>query len=550
MPHSPDLDRLAATVLQPGFAGTSAPGWLLRRLAGGLGGVVLFARNISEDTAGLVRRLREENPEVIVAVDEEGGTVTRLEAATGSSWPGNAALGVVDDTGVTERTGEEIGLLLGAAGITMDYAPDVDVNADPRNPVIGVRSFGADAALVARHAAAWITGLQGTGVAACAKHFPGHGDTVTDSHLALPAVHASRELLDRRDLPPFRAAIAAGVRAIMCGHLMVPALDPVLPATLSRRVLTGLLREELGFQGLVVTDAIDMKAVSARLPQPEIAVRALAAGADALCLGASDPEGDTLAALREAIVRAVHDGTLEETRLAEAASRVRALGAHGTPPAPEDRTGPGPAPLTAGPARESLAAGPARESLSAGPGREPPMVDRAGVVLDPGHRVSLLGLETARRALRVTGRTARPVLTGPPVVVEMTARPHQAAAAARYGPGDALAARLPGTVLTTLTPSHHDLPALGDPAPSHDLPASRGPAGRRGPAGAPLVVVTHDAHRHAWMRRVLAEILLRRPDAIVVEMGLPGPPAGALHLTTHGESRASSLAVAEWLTRP
>jgi beta-N-acetylhexosaminidase len=497
MPHSPDLDRLAATVLQPGFDGTTPPGWLLRQLSEGLGGVVLFARNISEDTAGLVRRLRQENPRVVVAVDEEGGTVTRLEAATGSSWPGNAALGVVDDVGRTERTGGEIGHLLGSTGITLDYAPDADVNSDPDNPVIGIRSFGADPELVARHTAAWISGLQGAGVAACAKHFPGHGDTVTDSHLALPAVHASRELLERRDLPPFRTAVAAGVQAIMCGHLMVPSLDPGLPATLSRRVLTGLLREELGFGGLLVTDAIEMKAVAALLPQTEIAVRALAAGADAICVGASSPGGENVTELRDAIVRAVHEGALEETRLAEAAGRVRALAAW----------------------RERARTG---HAGVAGPG---------AIELDAEYGVSRLGLDTARLALRVTlgdDTAGRPVLTSPPQVIEMTVRPHQAiGGAVPYGPGQALAERLPGTVVTTLTPDRHDLPELGQ---------------------SPLVVVTHDAHRHGWMGRLLAEIVRRRPDAIVVEMGLPGRPLGAVYLTTNGNSRVSALATAEWLT--
>ncbi|MEO3809030.1 glycoside hydrolase family 3 N-terminal domain-containing protein [Sphaerisporangium sp. B11E5] len=493
MPHSPDLDRLAATVLQPGFDGTTAPAWLLRHLADGLGGVVLFARNIPPSgPSALIAELRRENPDVIVAVDEEGGSVTRLQAATGSSWPGNAALGAVDDEDVTERTGTEIGRMLAAAGVTLDYAPDADVNADPANPVIGIRSFGASADLVARHTAAWVRGLQGTGVAACAKHFPGHGDTITDSHLALPTVHASRELLERRDLPPFRAAVAAGARAVMCGHLLVPALDPELPASLSRRVLTGLLREELGFTGLVVTDAIEMRAVAAVHPPERIAVLALAAGADAICAGITSPGGESVTALRDGIVRAVHEGGLPEQRLAEAASRVRALARWHT---------------------EATRAA----SLDGASG------------LDPVHGVSRLGLDTARRALRITpARPARPVLTAPPLVVQMTARPHQAIGdAVPYGPGEALTARLPGTRTVVLGPGH-DLPDL--------------------PQDSPVVVVTHDAHRHAWMRDVLGETLHRRPGAVVIETGLPGPASGAVHLATHGDSRVSALAAAEWLT--
>ncbi|GGL07001.1 hydrolase [Sphaerisporangium melleum] len=499
MPHSPELARLAAAVLQPGFDGTAPPSWLLRLLADGLGGVVLFARNVSADTPRLVQRLRGENPRVVVAIDEEGGAVTRLEAAAGSSWPGNAALGLLDDTAATEATGREIGLLLAETGITLDYAPDVDVNADPANPVIGIRSFGADPALVSRHTAAWITGLQSTGVAACAKHFPGHGDTLTDSHLALPTVHASRELLERRDLPPFRAAVTAGVRAIMCGHLMVPVLDAERPATLSRRILTGLLREELGFDGVAVTDAIEMRAVAARLPQPLIAVRALAAGADAVCVGAATPGGENVAALIGAIVAAVHDGTLAEGRLVEAAGRVHALASW-----------------------HETAMGRVRGAVGT-------------ISRDPRYGVSRLGLDTARRALRVTAPTGtpgeRPALTRPPQVVEMTARPHRAIdTPLPYGPGEALAALLPGTERVVLTPERTLLPAL------------------RAPGEAPVVVVTHDAHRHAWMREVLAEILRRRPDAVVVETGLPGPPVGAVHLTTSGSSRVSALAAAEWLT--
>ena len=495
MPHSPDLDLLAATVLQVGFDGTAAPGWLLRQLDDGLGGVVIFARNISGDPGDLVRRLRQANPRVIVAVDEEGGSVTRLQAESGSSWPGNAALGVVDDLERTERTGREIGRLLGSLGITLDYAPDADVNAEPENPVIGIRSFGPDAETVARHTAAWITGLQSTGVAACAKHFPGHGDTTTDSHLAMPTVHAGRDLLERRDLPPFRAAVAAGVRAIMCGHLMVPALDPELPASLSRRVLTGLLREEMGFQGMIVTDAIEMGAVAARLPQPMIGVRALVAGADAVCLGITSPGGENVAELRAAIVRAVHDGTLPEARLAEAAGRVRALAS------PDGHT--------------------ARPEATE---------------LDPRHGVSHLGLETARLALRITAGVDAlelPVLTRPPQVIEMTARPHQAIDAHEpYGVGEALRERLPGTTRTILTPAEHALPRL-DESPCSSLP---------------LVVVTHDAHRHEWMNRNLREILRRRPDAIVIETGLPGRSSGAVHIATSGNSRVSALAAAEWLT--
>ncbi len=182
----------------------------------------------------------------------------------GSSRPGNFALGAVDDPALTEAVARDLGAELAAAGITLNYAPDADVNSNPANPVIGVRSFGADPALVARHTAAWVRGLQAGGVAACAKHFPGHGDTRVDSHHDLPRITADRARLDACELAPFRAAVAAGVQAVMTGHLLVPALDPELPATLSQRILGGLLRDELGFSGVVVTDAVEMRAVADR----------------------------------------------------------------------------------------------------------------------------------------------------------------------------------------------------------------------------------------------------------------------------------------------
>ncbi|QYC38621.1 putative lipoprotein YbbD precursor [Nonomuraea coxensis DSM 45129] len=493
---SRDLYRLALAVLHPGFEGTSAPDWLRRALGEGLGGVVLFARNAIG--APLVKELRAENPGVVVAVDEEGGTVTRLEVGAGSSFPGNRALGVVDDPGLTERVGRQIGRMLAELDITLDYAPSADVNANPANPVIGVRSFGPDPDLVARHTAAFVRGVQGAGVAACAKHFPGHGDTVTDSHLALPTVHASREELIARDLPPFRAAIEAGVRAVMTGHLLVPALDAAAPATLSRAALTELLRGELGFDGMVVTDAIEMRAVAALASPGEIAVRALNAGADAICIGVVGEDG--LREIRDAVVAAVRDGVLPEERLAEAAGRVRALS-------------------------DWYAARPADREAA-----------RADV--DPG-----VGLAAARAALTVTG-TAR--LDRAPLVVEVNTRLSQAVDPdTPTGITAALSELLPGTAMIRLE-RDAPLPDLGGPAPGG------GGAGAGGPApggGRPVVLVVHDAARHAWVRDVVAEAVAARPDAIVVDTGVPGPPAGAAHVATHGISRVSAQAAAERLAR-
>ena len=318
-----ELQQLASSCILPGFGGPTVPDWVRRRLAEGLGGVVLYAWNVEspEQLRGLTDDLRSERPEIVIAIDEEGGDVTRLEAATGSSYPGNAALGLVDDIASTERVASSLGAELAAAGINLDFAPVADVNTNPQNPVIGIRSFGSDPGLVARHVAAFVTGLQSVGVAACAKHFPGHGDTSVDSHLALPTV----ETLDPAALEPFRAAFAAGAMSVMTAHIVVRSLGDV-PATMSREILGDLLRGELGFEGLVVTDALEMKAISDTVGVEEGAVRAVAAGADALCLG-HDLFDDSVVAVRDALVAAVNGGRIDEERLVDAAARVSSLAA-------------------------------------------------------------------------------------------------------------------------------------------------------------------------------------------------------------------------------
>ncbi|MGZ4358476.1 MAG: glycoside hydrolase family 3 protein [Gaiellaceae bacterium] len=316
-----ELERLAAATLFPGFPGPLAPEWVLRWAERGLGGVVLFAWNVAsrEQVATLCARLRDEREDLLIAIDEEGGDVTRLEAASGSSYPGNLALGEVDDPGLTERVAAAMADDLAAAGVNWDLAPVADVNTNPRNPIIGVRSFGSDPELAARHVAAFVRGLQSRRVAACAKHFPGHGDTELDSHLELPLVHGDLEAA----LVPFRAAIEAGARSIMTAHIGVPALDSV-PATLSRRILHQLLREQLGYQGVVITDALEMRAISAGVGVEEGAVQALAAGADALCTG-HDLHEPEIERVHGAIVEAASSGRLAPERLAEAAGRVEAM---------------------------------------------------------------------------------------------------------------------------------------------------------------------------------------------------------------------------------
>ncbi len=305
----------ALRVLLPGFEGTEAPDWVLRHATAGLGGVCLFARNIESPAqlARLCASLHEANPRLIIAIDEEGGDVTRLEAATGSSYPGNLALGVAGDVDLTRRIARSIGLELAHAGIDLDLAPVADVNSNPANPIIGVRSFGANPATVARQTAAWVEGLQSAGVGACAKHFPGHGDTSVDSHRGVPVCGA-----DPRDgaLSPFEAAIASGAQAVMSAHVVAPALDSVV-ATASHAVMHDLLRRELGFEGLAVSDGLEMDALSAEAGIEEGAVRALTAGCDLLCVGGGLADEATVVHL----ARAIAEGVPAE-RLAGAAARV------------------------------------------------------------------------------------------------------------------------------------------------------------------------------------------------------------------------------------
>jgi beta-N-acetylhexosaminidase len=322
-----ELTRLALAVLQNAFSGPTVPDWVAERLDHGLGSVCLFGSNVQDDDqlAAVNDALHARRPDVLTATDEEGGDVTRLHMRLGSDQPGNAALGAVDQPRLTHEVAASIGTELAAVGIDLDLAPVVDANSNPANPVIGVRSFGADPQLVARHAAAYVAGLQSAGVGACVKHFPGHGDTTTDSHLDLPAVDAPLEVLRRRELVPFVAAVGAGTVAVMTSHVVLTALDPVLPATLSASVLR-LLREEpasggLGFDGLVVSDAIDMRGAWQGRGQPAAAVLALAAGCDLLCLGPDKDAGHTDRVAR-AIVDAVRCGELAEERLADAAARV------------------------------------------------------------------------------------------------------------------------------------------------------------------------------------------------------------------------------------
>lgn len=309
----------------PGFVGATLPDWVRDAYLGGLRSICLHGNNIVDTTqlSRLCGELRELG-EITIALDEEGGDVTRLHYLHGSPEPGNGVLGRLDDSGATRESARRIGEELAAFGVTLALGPVADINSSSDNPVIGARSFGTDPELVGRHTAHWIEGMQSTGVMACAKHFPGHGDTSVDSHHGQPVVGAAAELLLARELVPFASAIAAGVASVMTSHIVIPALDPTQPATFSRRILVDLLRERLGYQGVVVSDALDMQGASGGIGVPEAAVRALLAGCDVLCTGAETIEGDYLEVV-EAIVEAVLDSRLPLARLREAHSRSRSL---------------------------------------------------------------------------------------------------------------------------------------------------------------------------------------------------------------------------------
>ncbi|MEU1367223.1 glycoside hydrolase family 3 protein [Streptomyces sp. NPDC005803] len=500
------VTRDALAVLQPGFTGTTAPDWLLRRVGEGLSSVGLFGRNIEtpEQLAALTAQLRAERDDVLVAIDEEGGDVTRLEVRQGSSFPGNLALGSVDDVALTRAVAQELGRRLADCGVNLNWAPSADVNSNPGNPVIGVRSFGADPHLVARHTAAYVEGLQAAGVAACTKHFPGHGDTAVDSHHALPRIDVDLETLHARELVPFRAAIAAGSRSVMSAHILLPALDPHRPATLSPQILTGLLREELGYDGLIVTDAVEMQAIASTYGIERGSVLAIAAGADALCVGGGLDDDSTVLRLRDALVAAVRAGELPEERLADAAARVRALAswtrrARGTAPEPGAAV---------------------QEGTAFGTG------DSTGIGSD-------IGLIAARRAVKVTG-TVEP-LTGPAYVAAFTPVANIAVGdETPWGVAAELARLVPGTGTDTYS-VRTEAPAAG---------VLRAAGERR------IVAVVRDAHRHPWMTEALDVVLAARPDTIVVEMGVPqAEPRGAFHVATHGAARVCGLAAAEVITQ-
>ena len=289
-----------------------------------LGGFIMFSRNIeapeqvvelSAEAEALGRTMA-----AWVSVDQEGGRVARLKEPF-TRWPPMAALGRAGSDALAERFATALAREMLAVGITLDYAPVLDVHTNAKNPVIGDRAFGERAEDVARLGGIVINALQKAGLAACGKHFPGHGDTSTDSHHELPLVDQDPGRLRAIEFEPFRAAIAAHVAFIMTAHVLVPAFDETRPASLSPRVVQALLREELNFDGIILSDDLEMKAVSAQYAVPDSAVEAIRAGCDAVlvCSGDIDLQGRTL----EALVRAVESGAIPAARIDDAFQRLR-----------------------------------------------------------------------------------------------------------------------------------------------------------------------------------------------------------------------------------
>lgn len=489
--------RIAATLL-PGFVGTTLPDWLEARLRDGLGGVCVFGPNVVS-----VAQLREltdaiyaANPDAVVAIDEEGGDVTRLYYETGSPYPGNAVLGRLGNPGYTEQVARRVGWELRQAGCNLDFAPDVDINSNPDNPVIGVRSFGSSPERVAEQSAAWTRGLQSAGVAVCAKHFPGHGDTAQDSHLVLPEVDLTVEQLRDRELRPFRAVIEAGARTIMTSHILLPQLDAERPATFSATIIEGLLRGELGFGGVVVSDALDMKGASGERGIPEAAVLALAAGCDLLCIGTENTD-EQLSEIEDAILAAIDDRRLSAARVDEAAARVLSLTAE----------------------------------LRAEQAVVPVPVDAPAGRLDPSDVVVALSTFDISERAAEWMRTH----TGPCSVVRIDTVANIAVGVAPWGPFAEVAAE-PGSQFAAAFSANPTVEFTEGDHPDLVLAAR-----------SPVLVIGKDNHRHAFAREAIDRLRAERDSVLVVDMGWPSDDRAYADIATFGASRLVGRALLDLL---
>ena len=316
-----EFSELSGAVLTTGIPGTSLDSETraaLERIRPS--GVILFRRNVESLTQlrALTTELHALPSRPLVSIDHEGGKVMRVGAPFTDFPPART----VPDAATAEALGRAMGRELAGAGIDIDFAPVLDVDSNPANPIIGDRAFSASATEVAELGTAFVRGMRSTGVVPCGKHFPGHGDTDRDSHLELPVVHKNRTELDAVELVPFRAAIAEDVPMLMTAHVLYPALDRERPATLSPTILQGLLRGELGYRGIIVSDDLEMRALSDDCAVPDAAIASLAAGCDWLLI-CNDFENTVRTA--ERLEAAIAAGELDAGQLRERAARIGAL---------------------------------------------------------------------------------------------------------------------------------------------------------------------------------------------------------------------------------
>jgi beta-N-acetylhexosaminidase len=315
-----DLSRLAAGLFTVGFYGKAVTDDLKGLLGCGVGGVIFFARNVGSaaEVLELTRDIkRVADRPLMLSIDQEGGQVARLRQGF-TEVPPMRAVGATGNAALSRDLGRVLGRELRAVGFDMNFAPVLDIDTNPDNPIIASRSFGRSPELVTELGLALAAGLQEVGVAACGKHFPGHGDTSQDSHLELPTLPHSLERLERVELAPFAAAAKAGIASFMTAHVIFQAVDAKYPATMSRAVLTGILRQKLGYQGMVVTDDVEMKAIADNYGVEEAVLLGLNAGVDHfLCCHTASLAHQAI----ESVVRAVESGKLSRERLEEATRR-------------------------------------------------------------------------------------------------------------------------------------------------------------------------------------------------------------------------------------
>jgi beta-N-acetylhexosaminidase len=316
-----DLETQAARLFTVGFYGKTITDDLSRLVARGVGGVIFFSRNVGQpaevvDATGSIKRVA--GRPLFIALDQEGGQVSRLRQGF-SEVPPMRAVGATGSAALAREVGALIGREVRAVGFDMNYAPVLDVDTNPQNPIIAARSFGRTPELVSEMGVALAAGLESVGVAACGKHFPGHGDTSQDSHLELPRLPHSLERLEQVELKPFAAAVKAGIPSMMTAHVIFEPLDAVYPATMSRAVLHGLLREKMGYDGLIVTDDIEMRAIADHYGVEDTVVRGLNAGVDHfLCCHTAEIAHQAI----EHVIRAVESGKVSRETLASANRRI------------------------------------------------------------------------------------------------------------------------------------------------------------------------------------------------------------------------------------